>query len=92
MSQPSNFHDCVLRRLLFRWAARFTSDERTQNRLVEKTIADILRVFPITDDDAKIDVELLATLRRVAFEEFGAHPRQDAKRHSEDHPVSNQNQ
>ena len=80
MPKPSNFHDCLLRRLLFRWAARFTADERMQSRLVEKTISEFIQVLPAADHDSRIDVELLAALRRVAVREFSAHPRASFER------------
>ncbi|WP_157951617.1 hypothetical protein [Agrobacterium pusense] len=53
-----------------------------QSRLVEKTISEIIQGFPAADQDAKIDVELLATLRRVALQEFSAHPRPSFERRS----------
>ncbi len=71
VSHPTIFSHCLLRRILVRWAARFTSDEALQIHLVEKTISEILREFPVADDDSSIDVELLATMRRVLLREFG---------------------
>lgn len=90
--KPTNFHDCPLRRLLFRWAARFTADERMQSRLVEKTIGEIIRDFPGADHDSRIDVELLATLRGVALQEFSAHPRPGVERRSDNDRLSSDGQ
>lgn len=88
MAKPSIFQECPLRRLLFRWAARFTADERMQSRLVEKTIGEIIRDFPGADHDSRIDVELLATLRGVALREFTARPRPGIERHSDNDRLS----
>jgi hypothetical protein len=88
--KPSNFPGCPLRRLLFRWAARFTADERMQSRLVEKTIGEIIRDFPAADHDSRIDVELLATLRGVALQEFSTRPRPE--RRSENDQLSSDGQ
>lgn len=71
MPFPSGFKDCLLRRILTRWAIRFTPDEALQVHLTEKTITETLRKFPSKDDDAAIDAELFATMRRLALEEFG---------------------
>ncbi len=71
MLYPSNFEYCLLRRILVRWAARFTSDETLQAKLVEKTIRKTLQDFLLKDDGAAIDLELLATMRRSALCEFG---------------------
>ncbi|ANV26160.1 hypothetical protein BA939_19575 [Rhizobium sp. S41] len=90
--KPSNFPDCPLRRLLFRWAARFTADERVQSRLVEKTIGEIIRDFPAADHDSRIDVELLATLRRVAFQEFSTRPGPGVERRSDNDQLSSDGQ
>ena len=60
MLHPSNFEYCLLRRILVRWAARFTSDETLQAKLVEKTIRKTLQDFLLKDDGAAIDLELLA--------------------------------
>lgn len=68
--RPSNFQYCLLRRLLFRWATRFTSDERIQTHLVERTIDEILLEFPTAEDASQIDVELLTVMRRVALDIF----------------------
>lgn len=85
----SYFDHDLLRRLLFRWAAKFTADERMQSRLVEKTIGEIIRDFPADDHDSRIDVELLATLRRVALQKFSARPRAGVERRSgNDQPSS----
>ena len=62
----------MLRRILVRWAARFTSDESLQVYLVEKTISEILREFPVADDSSSIEVELLATMRRALLRKFDA--------------------
>ncbi|EKJ95121.1 hypothetical protein C241_15223 [Bradyrhizobium lupini HPC(L)] len=88
MPKPSNFQECPLRRLLFRWAARFTADERMQSRLVEKTIGEIIREFPGADHDSRIDVELLATLRGVALREFTARPRPGVERRFESNQIA----
>lgn len=69
---PSDFDHDLLRRVLFRWATRFTSDERMQLHLVEKTIDEILEELPALTDDHPIDAALLARMRRVALREFGA--------------------
>ncbi len=71
MPYPLDFKDCLLRRILFRWAIRFTSYEQIQYELVEKTIRETLEEFPEAADDSTIDVQLLATMRRLALEEFG---------------------
>lgn len=71
MTQPSVYNDCLLRRLLFRWAMRFTSFEQIRSALVERTIRETLQQFPDAGDDFTIDVELLATMRRIALKEFG---------------------
>ncbi|MFK3852364.1 hypothetical protein ACI2J5_22930 [Agrobacterium pusense] len=70
MPQPSDHYNSLLRRVLSRWAARFTSDERIQAHLVEKTISEILLEFPTADDASPIDVVLLATMRRVLLRDF----------------------
>ncbi|MBB2908517.1 hypothetical protein FHR76_004932 [Rhizobium sp. RAS22] len=70
MPQPSDHYNSLLRRVLSRWAARFTSDERIQAHLVEKTISEILLDFPTADDASPIDVVLLATMRRVLLRHF----------------------
>lgn len=72
--QPSDHNDSLLRRVLSRWAARFTSDERIQAHLVEKTISEILLEFPTADDASPIDVVLLATMRRVLLRDFHLRP------------------
>jgi hypothetical protein len=72
--QPSDHNDSLLRRVLSRWAARFTSDERIQAHLVEKTISEILLEFPTADDASPIDVVLLATMRRVLLRDFQLRP------------------
>ncbi len=82
MPLPFYFDHDLLRRLLFRWAAKFTADERMQSRMVEKTISEIIQYFAAADRDSKIDVELLAALRRVALQEFSAHPRPSFERRS----------
>ena len=92
MPKPSNFPDCPLRRLLFRWAARFTAEERVQSRLVEKTIGEIIRDFPAADHDSRIDVELLATLRGVVLHEFSARPRPGVERRSGNDQLSSDGQ
>lgn len=71
--QPSKQNDCPLRRLLTRWAARFTSCEQIQADLVNRTISEILMDFPTADDASPIDVELFATMRRVLIRDFGVH-------------------
>jgi hypothetical protein len=71
---PSDHNDSLLRRVLSRWAARFTSDERIQAYLVEKTISEILLEFPTADDASPIDVVLLATMRRVLLRDFQLRP------------------
>jgi len=68
---PSYFDHDLLRRLLFRWAKRFTSFEQIQRDLVERTILEIVAEFPEAADDFAIDVQLLATMRRLALQEFG---------------------
>lgn len=82
MPLPSYFDHDLLRRLLSRWASKFTADERMQSRLVEKTIREIIHDFPAAGHNSRIDVELLATLRRVALQEFSAHPRPSFERRS----------
>ncbi len=62
---------CLLPRILVRWAARFTSDETLQAKLVEKAIRKTLQDFLLKNDGAAIDLELLATMRRLALCEFG---------------------
>lgn len=57
---------------LLRWAARFTSDESLQVYLVETTISEILREFPVADDSSSIEIELLATMRRALLRKFDA--------------------
>ena len=64
-------NDSLLRRWLFRWAARFTPYERIQSDLVERTISETLQEFPEAGDDSTIDVQLLATMRRLTLQEFG---------------------
>lgn len=71
MPLPSNSDDDLLRRVLSRWASKFTADEKAQNQLVEKTITQVLRDFPEASDDHTIDIELLASMRRIVFEEYG---------------------
>lgn len=71
MPYALDFKDCLLRRILFRWAVRFTSFEQIQYDLVEKTIRETLEEFPEAADDFTIDVQLFATMRRVALQEFG---------------------
>ncbi len=71
MPYPLDFKDCLLRRILFRWAIRFTSYEQIQYELVEKTIRETLEEFPEAADDSTIDVQLFAIMRRVALQEFG---------------------
>lgn len=71
MPYPLDFKDCLLRRILFRWVIRFTSYEQIQYELVEKTIRETLEEFPEAADDSTIDVQLFATMRRVALQEFG---------------------
>jgi len=72
--KPSNIDDDLLRRLLARFAVKFTANEKVQNHLVEKTISQVLQEFPEASDDQKIDVELLASMRRIVFEEYGICP------------------
>ncbi len=84
MPQQLIHNDSVLRRVLARWAARFTPDEHIQGRLVENTILEILRRFPEADDDCTIDVQLLATMRQVLLREFGVHPAAANKGSSEE--------
>ncbi|QCM13741.1 hypothetical protein CFBP6625_25355 (plasmid) [Agrobacterium tumefaciens] len=72
MNLPSDFDQDLLRRVLSRWASKFTADEKIQNLLVEKTITQVLRDFPESSDDHTIDIELLASMRRIVFEEYGS--------------------
>lgn len=72
---PSQQNDSLLRRLLTRWAAHFTSDVQIQAHLVDRTISEILVEFPTADDASPIDVELFATMRRVLIRDFGVQPR-----------------
>ncbi len=74
MPQPSNRNDSLLRRVLSRWATRFTSDERIQSHPVEQTISEILLEFPTADDASPIDVKLLAKMRRVLLRDFCVEP------------------
>ncbi len=69
--QPTNYNHCLLRRVLARWATRFTPNEALQAHLVEKTISEALREFPAIADESSIDVELLGMMRRVVLLEFG---------------------
>ncbi|UXT93057.1 hypothetical protein [Agrobacterium pusense] len=85
MSQPSDYNDPLLRCVLSRWAGRFTSDERIQAHLVEKTISEILVEFPTADDTSPIDVVLLATMRRVLLRDF--HLRLTTESSSEELPT-----
>ncbi|EKJ97191.1 hypothetical protein C241_02784 [Bradyrhizobium lupini HPC(L)] len=71
MPKPPNFNDDLLRRVLSRWAVKFTANEKVQNHLVEKTITQVLQDFPEASDDQTIDIELLASMRRIVFEEYG---------------------
>jgi len=68
--QPTNYNHCLLRRVLARWATRFTSNEALQAHLVEKTISEVLREFPAIANESSIDVELLGMMRRVVLLEF----------------------
>lgn len=61
-----------------------------QSRLVEKTIGEIIRDFPAADHDSRIDLELLATLRGVALQEFSTRPRPE--RRSENDQLSSDGQ
>jgi len=63
-----------------------------QSRLVEKTIGEIIRDFPAADHDSRIDVELLATLRGVALQEFSARPRVGVERRSDNDQLSSDGQ
>jgi DNA-directed RNA polymerase specialized sigma24 family protein len=76
MPFSSDFNDCLLRRILARWAACFTLDPALQMQLVEKTIEETLRNFPSEDDDTAIDTELFSTMRRIALQEFSVRRRQ----------------
>lgn len=62
--------NCLLRRTLMRWSARFTSHEGLRFKLVEDTINQTLRKFPLRDDGTTIDVELFATMRQIFLAEF----------------------
>lgn len=88
MPQPSKQNDSLLRRVLTRWATRFTSDEQIQAHLVDRTISEILVEFPTADDASPIDVELFATMRRILIRDFGVHPRPADEGQSEEPPVS----
>ncbi|RVT80234.1 hypothetical protein EM858_04360 [Agrobacterium sp. CNPSo 2736] len=79
MPQPSTFNDCLLRRVLYRWAAKFTPDEQFRAHLVEMTIVETLREFPEADDNCTIDIQLLATMRQVLLRELGVHPVADGR-------------
>ncbi|MBA8801047.1 hypothetical protein FHW77_004802 [Agrobacterium sp. RC10-4-1] len=70
MPLPSDFAHDLLRRVLFRWATRFTLNERMQLYLVEKTIDEMLEDLPELTDDHQIDADLLAKKRGVALREF----------------------
>lgn len=74
MPKPSQSNDDLLRRVLARFAVKFTANEKVQNHLVEKTISQVLQEFPEASDDQTIDVELLASMRRIVFEEYGICP------------------
>lgn len=88
MPQPSKQNDSLLRRVLARWATRFTSDARTQAHLVDRTISEILVEFPTADDASPIDVELFATMRRVLMRDFGVQPKVADEGPSDEPPVS----
>lgn len=91
--RPSTYNDCLLRRVLFRWAMRFTSYEQTQSELVERTIRETLQMFPDVSDDLTIDVALLATMRRIALKEFGiAHSHAHGRSLSDDSSHQNDDQ
>lgn len=80
---PSDFDHDLLRRVLFRWAMRFTSNERIRVDLVEKTIDEILEELPALTDDQPIDADLLAKMRRVALREFRVHDQLPEEVHRE---------
>lgn len=88
--QPEISRHCLLRSILIRWATRFTPNEALQVHLVEKTISEILREFPVIDDTSPIDVELFSTMRRVMLREFGVQGL-DAPSSGEDARVNDQN-
>lgn len=70
MPQPTHIEGCLLQRVLGKWAACFTPHQALQAKLVEDTITETLEKLSSQDDGVEIDVELFATMRRIALREF----------------------